>query len=105
MANPADDGRSISSRNVPISPMISVASSSNISNTSTLPRITELGMTTSYFQYIKSYMKEYFYYMEDGLDEQLWRQLEERDGKLTETDDYITALGERDDTKMKTIYY
>eukprot|EP00971_Amphidinium_carterae_P283078 5619865-Amphidinium_carterae.1 len=37
MANTADDGRSISSRNVPIS----VASSSKISNTSTLPRITD----------------------------------------------------------------
>eukprot|EP00971_Amphidinium_carterae_P235906 4681687-Amphidinium_carterae.1 len=40
MANPADDGRSISSRHVPIS----VASSSNISNTSTLPRITGMSL-------------------------------------------------------------
>eukprot|EP00971_Amphidinium_carterae_P253675 5036058-Amphidinium_carterae.1 len=40
MANPADDGRSISSRNVPIS----VASSSNMSNTSTLPRITGMSL-------------------------------------------------------------
>eukprot|EP00971_Amphidinium_carterae_P046786 921878-Amphidinium_carterae.1 len=38
MANPADDGRSVSSRNVPIL----VASSSNTSNTSTLPRIMDL---------------------------------------------------------------
>eukprot|EP00971_Amphidinium_carterae_P330055 6462909-Amphidinium_carterae.1 len=41
----------------------------------------------------------------DTLDERLWRQLEERDGKLIEKEDYITALGERDEMKMKTICY
>eukprot|EP00971_Amphidinium_carterae_P231276 4589601-Amphidinium_carterae.1 len=42
MAHPADDGRSVSFRNVPIS----VASSSSMSNTSTLPRIVGMDFTT-----------------------------------------------------------
>eukprot|EP00971_Amphidinium_carterae_P069216 1369580-Amphidinium_carterae.4 len=41
----------------------------------------------------------------NDVDEQLWRQLEERDGKIVDTNDYIVALAMKDDEKMKTICY
>eukprot|EP00971_Amphidinium_carterae_P050769 999789-Amphidinium_carterae.1 len=55
MAHPADDGRSTSSRNVPIS----VASSSNTSTTSTLPRITGL---TSKWRFASADIPQAFLY-------------------------------------------
>eukprot|EP00971_Amphidinium_carterae_P279021 5538977-Amphidinium_carterae.3 len=39
------------------------------------------------------------------LEELLWQQLEERDGKMIETEDYIRAFEERDEAKMKIVCY
>eukprot|EP00971_Amphidinium_carterae_P105000 2079075-Amphidinium_carterae.1 len=41
----------------------------------------------------------------DKLDEQLWKQLEERDGKLSDNEDYIKAWDTRDEATMKIVCY
>eukprot|EP00971_Amphidinium_carterae_P226313 4489272-Amphidinium_carterae.1 len=39
------------------------------------------------------------------LEQKLWKQLEDRDGKIEEEEEYITAFDNQDEEKMKEICY